>query len=119
MEIFIGNMLYSQLGTRQNLVIVSSEDQKKFTCETCQESFSTSRGLEIHSNKIHLAYPKTAQCGVCNKSFKNKYLLTAHHKQVHEGTLRVSCAKCEKSFCNKATLQKHMKNKHYPIVNIN
>lgn len=119
MEIFIGNMLYSQFYPAQYPVIQNNQTQKNFVCETCQESFSTSRGLEIHSNKIHLTCPKTSTCEVCKKSFKNKYLLTAHHKQVHEGTQRVFCGKCEKNFCNKSTLQKHMKKKHYPVVNIN
>lgn len=116
MEIFSSLQQYLQFSQQG---INSINTKKGFICETCQEAFLTSRGLEIHSNKIHLNCPKTSVCPLCSKSFKNKYLLTAHHKQVHDGSQRVSCSKCEKNFCNKSTLQKHMKKKHQPVVNIN
>src|SRR5574343_1600583 len=105
MEIFSGLQPYLQY-PNQAIYSLNTKDKKSFICEICQEAFLTSRGLEIHSNKIHLNCPKTSVCPLCSKSFKNKYLLTAHHKQVHDGSQRVSCSKCEKNFCNKSTLQK-------------
>jgi hypothetical protein len=119
MEIFPRSLQLPQFPAALLSTISDLNNNKSFICETCQEHFMTSRGLEIHSNKIHMICPKTSVCSVCSKSFKNKYLLTAHHKQVHEARQRVSCSKCDKDFCNKSTLQKHMKKKHLPVVNIN
>lgn len=119
MEIFIGFIPYAQYVLNQPNENQDEKLPKGYVCNTCNESFATSRGLEIHANKMHNKYPKTSVCTQCLKSFKNKYLLATHKKQVHRRLQRVECVKCTKFFSSKFTLQKHLKTKHQAIVNIN
>lgn len=119
MEIFLGFMPYSQFLLSQTVENQVPIPPEQFACNHCADRFSTQRGLEIHVNKMHYNHPKTSVCTVCFKSFKNKYLLHTHNKQVHCKVLRVECVKCEKFFSSKFTLQKHLKKKHQTVVNIN
>ena len=119
MEIFIGLIPYSQFILSQRVEPITPIELNSFICETCKESYSTSRGLEIHTSKMHFNYPKTSVCTLCLKSFKNKYLLNTHKKQVHSKVQQVECFKCCKFFSSKFTLQKHFKNKHQAIISIN
>lgn len=90
-----------------------------YICEECSERFKTSKGLEIHKNKIHPKSPNQFSCSKCSKSFKSKNLLKSHQNQVHDKATRILCSKCEKYFCNKAILAKHIKVFHPSVVSIN
>lgn len=58
--------------------------------------------------KVHCKDLKKVPCAVCQKSFKNKYAMKFHIKQVHEKSTRVTCNKCGTTIYNKYMLKKHI-----------
>ena len=101
---------------------------KKFTCQTCGQSFRKEHQARTHSKvhlrrRIRLQTPKSALtldqlvCEICNKQFKREAHLKRHRFAVHkqfpnlvEG--KMFCKFCYKIFLNKKCLDTHMNNKH-------
>lgn len=54
---------------------------------------------------------KSFFCSLCNKRFKNNYILTSHNK-LHREKEHFFCAICEKKFKSKACLSRHIKEIH-------
>ena len=53
------------------------------------------------------------KCSVCEKEFKNKYILKTHMKLHQDKEERkIQCPVCHKYYSSKYYLSKHMKNKH-------
>lgn len=53
------------------------------------------------------------ECEICHKTFKNKYILKTHMKNMHDETrTRFDCPHCDKTFANKYYLKKHIAAKH-------
>lgn len=52
-------------------------------------------------------------CGICNKSYTQKYSLNRHIKSAHQ-TIRFHCSYegCDKSYTQKSSLNKHIRVKH-------
>jgi transposase-like protein len=68
--------------------------------------------LEAKQTKKHKELP-TVECEICHHTFKNKYILKAHMKNMHDETReRFNCPHCDKTFANKYYLKKHIKDKH-------
>mmetsp|Transcript_1807 Transcript_1807/g.3926 ORF Transcript_1807/g.3926 Transcript_1807/m.3926 type:complete len:148 (-) Transcript_1807:2021-2464(-) len=93
---------------------MSFSDCMMRTCKQCQRVFVSMKGMKQHLAKVHDSQVKPTKCTDCGKSFKDKYAVKFHMKQVHAST-RVMCPICLKEVYNKYMLQKHFKNKHLCI----
>lgn len=102
------------------------EKCEKFTCDSCNKSFSSSRKLESHMKNIHQSgksksagsednessdddddSTKTFTCDACPKKFKKPSLL-ARHIKTHDPNKRPhECAKCQKRFPSQVALVRH------------
>ena len=72
--------------------------------------------LEAKQHKAHKELP-TVECDICHKTFKNKYILKNHMKNMHdESRERYNCPHCDKSFANKYYLKKHIAAKHADVI---
>ena len=72
--------------------------------------------LEATHHKAHKELP-TVECELCHKTFKNKYILKNHMKNMHdESRERYNCPHCDKSFANKYYLKKHIASKHADVT---
>ena len=118
MDFYCLYMPCTQLIWPQSPSIQPQDKLQSFNCPQCSDTFTSVKGLEIHISKMHLNSPKDFVCHECLKSYKNKYLLKAHEKQVHLKTLRIFCNKCQRTFCNRFALQKHLKKFHKPVASI-
>ena len=59
----------------------------------------------------------TAECEICHRVFKNKYILKTHMFNVHnENRQRFTCPHCSKTFASKYYLAKHIKDKHTTVT---
>ena len=53
------------------------------------------------------------KCSICEKEYKNKYILKTHMKLHQDKEERkIQCPVCHKYYSSKYYLSKHMKNKH-------
>ena len=79
---------------------------KGFICDQCGDGFSTSQGLSHHKSKHTGDYQYC--CNTCGKGFNNQKLLE-EHEHVHTGNKPYQCSKCDKGFGNRGSLWVHMK----------
>ena len=79
---------------------------KGFICDQCGDSFSTSQGLSHHKSKHTGDYQYC--CKVCGKGFNNHKLLE-EHEHVHTGNKPYQCNKCDFKAGNRGSLWVHMK----------
>lgn len=108
----------------------ASEDDddkcEKYTCDSCDKSFGSSRKLECHMKSIHQSgksksagsednessddgdeSTKTFTCETCPKKFKKPSLL-ARHIKTHDPNKRPhECVKCQKRFPSQVALVRH------------
>lgn len=82
-------------------------------CPHCEAEFFTSKGLKQHIGKVHEQSNKTYNCSVCDRTYKNKYAVKAHVKQVHDKATRVDCVLCGRSLYNKYQLKLHLRDAHF------
>ena len=76
------------------------------------------RGQKPKREKMKAENPPSlipCKCSVCEKEFKNKYILKTHMKLHQDKEERkIQCPVCHKYYSSKYYLSKHMKNKHEP-----
>lgn len=77
---------------------------KNFSCEYCQETFSSKFAKEEHLN-IH-TNNRPYMCDLCGKSFKQSASLYVH-KMYHNQLYRYTCNVCDKKFKRSGELKKH------------
>eukprot|EP00457_Paulinella_chromatophora_P004355 gb/GEZN01004367.1/.p1 GENE.gb/GEZN01004367.1/~~gb/GEZN01004367.1/.p1 ORF type:complete len:638 (+),score=34.45 gb/GEZN01004367.1/:64-1977(+) len=97
----------SLFGTRLNLSSPNRENPEKiekivYSCEECNQSFDTVRGLATHQRSHSRDIFK---CGKCGKLLPGPRSL-AKHIQSHEDLL--ACVPCNKTFRKLVTLQAHL-----------
>eukprot|EP00090_Calanus_glacialis_P022186 TRINITY_DN34235_c0_g1_i1.p1 TRINITY_DN34235_c0_g1~~TRINITY_DN34235_c0_g1_i1.p1 ORF type:complete len:519 (-),score=110.42 TRINITY_DN34235_c0_g1_i1:69-1580(-) len=100
--------------TLQNHVRAMHSDEKPFTCEHCDKSFSRSESLSKHRALNHgVNYKgeaitrKLYSCDYCGKLLTSKTKLVNHVKVIHEGIKDFKCKFCDKSFGSKNNLDLH------------
>ena len=79
----------------------------KFTCGTCQETFSSFSELESHSVSAHKRYP----CRHCGKSFTARPNRD-RHARFHTGERPYKCQLCHKAFHRGDDLKYHVTTVH-------
>ncbi|KAL0118070.1 hypothetical protein PUN28_009030 [Cardiocondyla obscurior] len=100
-----------QFGLKQEheLHMVLVHEQPKFTCNTCNKSFSNQSDLKMHiptHGKIKEKsnpYP----CNICGKVLNHPSSVLYHKEAEHNDGRRFVCNKCNKSFKHKQLLQRH------------
>lgn len=78
-------------------------DNSMYSCEYCQNNFTTKISLQDHLKTIH----KKFVCKVCDKRFASLSTLCRHVK-AHEMPRRHLCNECGKSFFRSDELTRHM-----------
>ena len=118
-----------------DLPLSKSHQTKKYKCNSCERSFTTSSGLKGHVEKcesfkkqecdicgklveqrlmdyhkvrVHI---KPHKCDTCGRKFGVASVLKQHIK-THHGEGRRKCPHCEKTFEGKTVLNKHIKKNH-------
>lgn len=86
----------------------SHQDEKKFSCSTCNKSFSTNRQLRKH---VVIHRSRKLQCNMCPKKFIYPYEMQAH-MMVHTGYKPFSCQLCDLKFRFSWNVKKHMEKCH-------
>lgn len=78
-----------------------------YTCNTCQEKFSSRASLSNHTKDIHSA--STLQCPECSKTFRTTKQLHLHRLRRHTaGDREFLCPLCSKAFHVLKDLRRHM-----------
>ncbi|XP_055705397.1 zinc finger protein ZFP2-like [Phlebotomus papatasi] len=93
------------------------EPLKDRTCNICNRSFNTSRGLKKHlaikgkkgecPNNIKKSM---YSCKFCNKSYHNSFTLDKHLE--YREAANINCDTCNEKFCLHSDLQNHQKTVH-------
>ena len=93
------------------------ERQKKsqFPCDTCDKSFIFEKDLKRHKKIVHTTVSHF--CGICQKSYKSKYVYDKHVATHKEGYIRnmFICQICKREFTTKFSLANHIKTAHLGI----
>jgi KRAB domain-containing zinc finger protein len=91
-----------------------SNQEKPFTCHSCDKSFTTKTGLHIHQQHAHHKTQQELTCETCGKVFKDLQVLK-NHKRTHlpdEEKFCFECEICGKKVINKFSLKYHIDNVH-------
>lgn len=126
---------YSSLQTLHKHKVVHELLRKRYRCDACNKSFTTSHLFRIHRNLHHKEQHK---CKICNQVFNLYYSLRRHmynkhykpficetcglrcsaksvlveHIRVHTGERPFKCEACGKGFAQKSTLTVHIRCVH-------
>ena len=98
-----------QEARRQKVVRVHGQ----YECETCQKTFTTSQGLNFHTEAVHQGVKYA--CPECDHQATHQHHLTVHIQAKHEGVKYV-CDQCEQQFKHKKALKVHTQSKHEGIT---
>nr|XP_027216401.1 zinc finger protein 888-like [Penaeus vannamei] len=88
--------------------IAQHSSDKKFECQKCSKSFSTSSALYCHNKQVHEKHNYRHPCSMCDKVFICKAKLVEHIR-THTGEKPYTCSECNVAFAAKATYKTHMK----------
>ncbi|XP_060094906.1 zinc finger protein 722-like [Heteronotia binoei] len=82
----------------------SHEEQKRYKCRACGESFLNRSVLAVHRRSHARRNPY--KCSVCGKGFSQRGNLMAHLR-IHTGEKPFQCPECGKRFRQRGTLASH------------
>ena len=85
-------------------------DEKAFKCKKCV-NMEPQKSAKMEAN-IDQTNQDRVVCQICKKDLKNKYVLNAHHNNVHTTKDKVLCQECAKILPSEASLNSHMKHVH-------
>ena len=99
-----------------------SDRPKKYSCQTCQKTFTAESTLKRHIKSVHDNNIKF-QCELCEKSIKRADNLTRHNHEAHlEPSVNTQyacqfakpfkCDFCESRFKRKEKLNSHISSYH-------
>lgn len=108
----------------------SHTNEKLFTCDACDESFTQWQDLKTHKMSHHQAGPSSQSnstahttgngqekpsypCWICDRIFFRKYYLRDHIRQIHERPF--TCKRCIISFTSSSDLDTHKKGVHQRV----
>ena len=82
----------------------------KIKCDLCEKTFNNPYNLKGHVRTTHAKKEsEKAICNICGKVLLSKYILSIHHKNMHEIVeLKYKCEKCGRMCESKGKLNKHM-----------
>lgn len=101
---------------------------KKYKCDECQRSFSTSASLRKHQHprkefackhcdktyvslgalKMHIrTHTLPCKCTICGKAFSRPWLLQGHIR-THTGEKPYQCPNCQRAFADRSNLRAHL-----------
>lgn len=105
-----------------------SSGLKKYKCDECQRSFSTSATLRKHKHprkefackhcdktyvslgalKMHIrTHTLPCKCTICGKAFSRPWLLQGHIR-THTGEKPYQCPTCQRAFADRSNLRAHL-----------
>ena len=113
-DFLIAEDCISPISTEDGLSPAQSDENLpcEVKCAKCLKVCKSQRGLNQHIGKVHSKKKRHSICDICGSSFRNKYVLRFHVKQVHEQTTRIVCPICDTVLYNKYMLPKHMQREH-------
>ena len=82
----------------------------KIKCDLCEKTFNNPYNLKGHVREKHeKKKSEKAICNICGKVLLSKYILSIHHKNMHEIVeLKYKCEKCGRMLESKGKLKRHM-----------
>lgn len=107
-KVFPHVSLYRRHLTRHN-------QTKKFSCDLCDNRYSSKHGMEIH-RRSHTG-ERPFVCEHCGNSFTARKFLSVH-MVVHTKERPFECTMCGRSFTQKGSLNIHVKKEHSEKSNI-
>ena len=100
------------------------ENDMKFPCKKCSESFQTATHLSQHVYRHHPIdnLPEILHCHLCNTSlnFKTPGMLISHYRKEHGGAIppmfennpKFICSQCPNIYPSEKSLKAHIHHKH-------
>lgn len=86
-----------------------SKDVRQHMCDICAKVYSSKSGLEKHLD-AHTDISETrAQCGLCQKWFKNATYVRVHVRRIHDTIHQpIACQHCGKMKPHERSLKRHI-----------
>lgn len=86
--------------------------KRNIVCEKCGKSVSNRQAFDRHQMEHDGIKLPPIECKLCNKFFKNKYLLTDHVKLKHSVQTPGECKACGHISPNVKALRQHIYQMH-------
>ena len=71
----------------------------KYTCDICQEPFTTQQQQKYHYSKLHPEY-RAYPCTACDKRFVTLQVQQVHYETIHNGKKKSECKKIKAYKCD-------------------
>ena len=77
-------------------------------CTVCVDEFPNNKELTEHQRETGHGYDLI--CTICEKKFKDKYVLKSHVARIHSDDMPFKCTKCEHRFKDEGSCRRHQAN---------